>query len=482
MKLSKVIEGFESTLIKGNIDSEITGIAYDSRSVAKGNAFVCIKGFKTDGHDYINDAVSKGAKVVVVESDVEIPKGITALKVHDTREALALMSAAYYGFPSKSMKLIGVTGTNGKTTTTYLIKSILEQNGHKVSLIGTISNIIDGREIEAKRTTPESSDLQEMFSQMRDVSTDYCVMEVSSHSLALKRVEGCFFNVGIFTNLTRDHLDFHKTFENYLNAKMKLFKQSAVAAVNLDDNYSNEVLSRITIPVIGYSEEDKGDVRASDVEVDSKYTSFTLHYKDESIKIKMSLPGRFNVYNALAAASACIAEGVHLNVIKQGLENVKSVAGRSEVIDSGRGFTIMIDYAHTPDGLKNILKTIREYAKAKVITVFGCGGDRDKTKRPEMGEIAGKLSDFCFVTSDNPRTEDPEAIINDILPGIKKTSVPYEVVTDRKEAIKRSINKAESGDVVLIAGKGHETYQVLNNRTIHFDEREIINEILNNKL
>ncbi|HBM74362.1 MAG TPA: UDP-N-acetylmuramoyl-L-alanyl-D-glutamate--2,6-diaminopimelate ligase [Clostridiaceae bacterium] len=482
MKLSKVIEGFESILIKGNIDSEITGIAYDSRSVDEGYAFVCIKGFKTDGHNYINDAVSKGARVVVVESDVEIPKGITALKVHDTREALALMSAAYYGFPSRSMKLIGVTGTNGKTTTTYLIKSILEQNGYKVSLIGTISNIIDGKAIEAKRTTPESSDLQEMFSQMRDVSTDYCVMEVSSHSLALKRVEGCFFNVGIFTNLTRDHLDFHKTFENYLNAKMKLFKQSAVAAVNLDDNYSNEVLSRITTPVIGYSEEDKGDVKASDVEVNSKYTSFTLRYKGESIKIKLTLPGRFNVYNALAAASACIAEGVHLNVIKQGLENVKSVAGRSEVIDSGRGFTIIIDYAHTPDGLKNILKTIREYAKAKVITVFGCGGDRDKTKRPEMGEIAGKLSDFCFVTSDNPRTEDPEAIINDILPGIKKTSAPYEVVTDRKEAIKRSINKAERGDVVLIAGKGHETYQVLNNRTIHFDEREIINEILNDKL
>lgn len=482
MKLSYVAEGLQSTLIKGDVDTEISGIAYDSRKVANGWAFVCIKGFKTDGHNYIRDAVNRGAKAVVVERDVEVPEGITVIRVDDTRKALALMSAAFFDFPSKHMKLIGVTGTNGKTTTTYLIKSILEEWGLKVALLGTISNIIDGKAMDARRTTPESSDLQEMFFEMKNASTDYCVMEVSSHSLELKRVEGCYFNVGIFTNLTRDHLDFHGTFENYLNAKMKLFKQSGKAAVNLDDSYAKEVLSRIDIPVIGYSEKNQGDVKASDVEITSKYTAFTLNYMNESIRIRLPLPGRFNVYNALAAASACIEEGVPLKVIKRGLENVKSIPGRSEVIDSGRGFTIIIDYAHTPDGLKNILETVGEYAKGRVITLFGCGGDRDKTKRPEMGEIAGRLSDFCFVTSDNPRTEDPDAIINDILPGIKKTGADFEVVTDRREAIKRALNKAKENDVVVIAGKGHETYQELNNRTIHFDEREIINEILKDEL
>lgn len=482
MELSYILSGLNNIFIKGDASVDIKDIAYDSRKVIKGAAFVCIKGFKTDGHDYIEDAVKNGASALIMEKDVEIPEGIVKVKVPDTREALAVMSAAFFGHPTKSMKLIGVTGTNGKTTTTYLIKSILEEGGFSTGLIGTISNIIGGKPVEAHRTTPESYELQKMFYDMKNAGTDYCVMEVSSHSLELKRVAGCLFNVGIFTNLTRDHLDFHGTFENYLNAKMKLFAQSKKAAINLDDSYSGQVIERINVPAVTYSINEESDVKASDIEISSKFSKFKLTYKGESIPVILQLPGRYNVYNALGAATACLEEGIPLDVIKRGLENVKGVPGRSEVIDSGRGFTIVIDYAHTPDGLENILKTVKEYAKGRIITLFGCGGDRDKTKRPEMGEIAGRYSDFCFVTSDNPRTEEPMAIINDILPGISKTSCSFEVIADRKEAIKRAVLSASANDVVLIAGKGHETYQVLNNRTIHFDEREIVHDVLNNML
>lgn len=478
MNLSELIADLNNAKVRGPIDIDITGIAYDSRQVEMGNIFVCICGFKTDGHEYIQDAVKKGAAAVLVQKDIPYHEGITFVKVDDTRKALAIISAAYFGYPSKKLKLIGVTGTNGKTTTTYMIKSILEQQGYKVGLIGTISNIIGDKKIESKRTTPESYDLQKMFYKMAGLHTDYCVMEVSSHSLALERVYGCFFNVGIFTNLTRDHLDFHKTFENYLNAKVKLFNQSKIAAVNIDDNYSDDVIKKIKIPVASYSVNNKADVTACDIEITSTFSIFKINYKEESIKVNLPLPGRFNVYNALAAASACIYEGVPLSTIKKGLESIKGIPGRSEVIKSDKGFTVIIDYAHTPDGLLNILNTVKEYVKGHIITVFGCGGDRDKTKRPIMGEIAGRLSDFCMVTSDNPRSEDPDAIIDDILPGIKKATHDYKVIADRKEAIKEAIGLAKADDVVVIAGKGHETYQILKDKTIHFDEREIVRDIL----
>lgn len=482
MKLQDTISEVPYMKIRGNTAIEVKGIAYDSRVVKEGYIFVCIKGLKTDGHNYASIAADKGAIAVIAENDVEIPEGITLISTSDSRTALALVSAAFFGYPTKSMKLIGVTGTNGKTTTTYMIKSILEKCGYKVSLIGTISNIIDNIEVEAERTTPESYDLQELFYNMKNVSTDYCVMEVSSHSLELKRVAGCVFNVGVFTNLTRDHLDFHVTFENYYQAKLKLFEQSETAVINADDQYGDRMINTVSIPVISYSEEKCSDVVAENVDITSKYTKFDLKYKGETVTVSIPLPGRFNVYNALAAASACISEGISLEKIKEGLEYIKGISGRSEVIDSGRGFTLVIDYAHTPDGLENILNTVREYAKGRIITLFGCGGDRDKTKRPIMGEVAAKLSDICIVTSDNPRTEEPMDIIKDIIPGVLKTSKDYIIIEDRREAIKKAIDTAKAEDVIVIAGKGHETYQILKDKTIHFDEREIVSEVLQQKL
>lgn len=479
MFLSELIKDLDNILkITGDKDIEIKGIAYDSRLVRSGYVFVCITGYKTDGHNYISDAVLKGAVAVVVEKEVQADGAAAVVTVGDTRLALGLISAAYYGYPARGMKLIGVTGTNGKTTTTYLVRSILERYGKNTAILGTISNIIGGTAVEAKRTTPESYDLQEMFHEMREAKTDYCVMEVSSHSLELKRVAGCTFNVGIFTNLTRDHLDFHGTFENYLNAKMKLFEQSNIAVINIDDPYSDTIIKNLSIPVMSYSQSKDADVTAGSIEITSRYSKFQLRYEGREIEIKLPLPGKFNVYNALSASAACLSLGVPIEMVKEGLENVKGVPGRSEVVDSGRGYTIIIDYAHTPDGLENILKTVHEYAKGRIITLFGCGGDRDRTKRPEMGETAGRLSDICIVTSDNPRTENPESIIEDILPGVRKVTDKFEVVVDRKLAIEKALSIADKHDVIVIAGKGHETYQVLKNKTIHFDEREIVESIL----
>lgn len=482
MVLLSLLRDLNYIKISGCLDVDIKGVSYYSKLVYEDYVFVCISGYKTDGHNYIDEAVKRGAAAVIVEREIEVPEGIVTIKVNDTRYALALISAAYFNYPTKDIKLIGVTGTNGKTTTTYFVKSILEQNEYKTSLLGTISNIINGKAIEAERTTPESFDLQELLSEMRNEGTDYCIMEVSSHSLELKRVAGCIFSVGIYTNLTRDHLDFHGTFENYLNAKIKLFLQSETAVINTDDIYSEKIMKSINIPVIGYGEKKPAQVMAKEVEVNAKYSKFILEYDNNQVLITLHLPGKFNIYNALAAAGACIAEGISLKVIKKGLESIKGIPGRSEVIDSGRDFTIVIDYAHTPDGLENIISTVREYAKGRIITLFGCGGNRDVTKRPIMGEIVGRLSDLCIVTSDNPRSEDPKSIIDEIVPGIEKVSSDYSVVVDRREAIKKALALAKKDDVVIIAGKGHEMYQVLKEKTIPFNERDIINEILNNEI
>lgn len=481
MKLKNLIDGFDIFLSSGSIDIDVKGIAYDSRKVKDAYVFVCISGFKTDGHDYIQEAIKNGAVAIVAEKDVKISGDITLIKTSNTRKALALMSAAYFDYPSSKMKLIGVTGTNGKTTTTYLLKSILEKNGYNVSLIGTVANIIGDKNIPSKNTTPESYDLQYMFNEMVKNHTDYCIMEVSSHSLELDRVAGCIFDMSIFTNLTQDHLDFHKTFENYFNAKLKLFKQSKKAAINIDDEYGMKIIESIDIPVMTYSENKESDIRATDINITSNCSSFLLRTKFDSVEINLPLPGRFNVYNALSAASVCIAEGVSLELIKLGLESIEGVPGRSEVIQSPKGYSVIIDYAHTPDGIVNILNTVGEYAKKRIITVFGCGGDRDKTKRPIMGEAAGKLSTICIVTSDNPRSEEPAAIIEDILPGIYKTDCSFEVIVNRKEAIERALSIGEKDDVIVIVGKGHETYQILKDKTIHFDEREIIRDFFKNQ-
>ncbi|SKA83406.1 UDP-N-acetylmuramoylalanyl-D-glutamate--2,6-diaminopimelate ligase [Caloramator quimbayensis] len=478
MKISEIVKNIDYMSIIGE-DREIESLSYNTSSVKPNSMFFCIEGVKTDGHIFAQKAIDSGASAIVVSKDIDINGNASIIKVKDTREAMALMSSNFYGKPSQDINIIGITGTNGKTTSTFMIKSILDAYNKKTALLGTIYNIIGDKKEEAKRTTPESMDLQKMFFDMKKEGIEYCIMEVSSHSLELKRVFDVKFKAGIFTNLTQDHLDFHGTMENYFNAKMKLFECCDIPVINVDDKYGKRAVDKLNRKIITFGIENDADVKGQDVIISEKGTNFKLKYKDESVSIGLHLPGKFNVYNALGAAAACLEMGIPLSAVKKGLENLESVPGRSEKIISKRGFTVVIDYAHTPDGIENILKTAREYTKGRLTTLFGCGGDRDKTKRPLMGKAAGELSDFCIVTSDNPRTEDPKSIIEDILPGIDKTGCAYVIIEDRKEAIKYALDNAKAGDVIVIAGKGHESYQILKEKTIHFDEREIVNELLN---
>ena len=481
MKLEELLKNIDYKIVQGDKEEVIKGVNYDSRMIQKDELFVCIKGFNSDGHKYVQSAIEKGAKAIVCEDEVECVKGITIIKVSDSRKALATIGSNLYDNPSKKMKIIGVTGTNGKTTTAFMIKTILEAEGHKVGLIGTIANYIGDEKIDTERTTPESLELQELFNNMVKKGCEYCVMEVSSHSLALDRVFGVEFEVGIFTNLTRDHLDFHKTFENYYNEKFKLFKRSKIKIINIDDSYGKRVAMDLVElkeeNIYTYSIKTEGDYKAHDEVCESKHIGFEIMLNNKEEKFIVGLPGEFNIYNSLGAIAATEKLGVSLKSIKKGIENVV-VVGRCEMTgkEYNLPYTIILDYAHTPDGLDNILKTARGFTSNRLICVFGCGGDRDKVKRPQMGEIASNLSDIAIVTSDNPRTEKPSSIIQDILVGIKKDN--YEVVENRKEAIKKAISLATAGDVIVIAGKGHEDYQVLNTGKIHFDEREIVDEIL----
>lgn len=480
MLISHMIQGINNASIIGE-DKEISSIAFNTSEVKNGSLFFCIIGVTTDGHKFAAKAVEEGAEALVVSKDIEdikSDKNVTIVKVDDTREAMAIMSANFYGNPSRFMDVVGITGTNGKTTTSFMIKSILDECKTNTGLLGTIYNIYGSVYEEAKRTTPESRDLQKLLADMRKNDINSCIMEVSSHSLALKRVYGVKFRVGIFTNLTQDHLDFHKTMENYFMAKMILFKDCDNSVINIDDEHGKRAVSMINNNVITYGIENSADVMAENITIDGAGTDFTLVNKTDRIDIKLHLPGKFNVYNALSAAAAALALGIPMEKIKLGLESLKSVPGRSEKINSSKGFTIIIDYAHTPDGIVNILDTAREYTKNRLVTVFGCGGDRDRKKRPIMGKAAASRADFCVVTSDNPRSEEPMDIINETLEGVKTTNCPYEVIENRKEAIKYAIDNAQKGDVIVIAGKGHENYQVLKDRTIHFDEREIVAEIL----
>lgn len=477
MKLSEMLNDVEVEKTVGSADINIAGIAFNSSEVKAGYVFVCIKGFKTDGHIYAADALDKGAVAIIAEREMpEIAANIIVVK--NSRYALAKISAAFYGYPYKRFKLIGITGTNGKTTTTYLIKSVLEQKGFKVGLIGTNQNMVGQTVIPSHHTTPDSLELMKLFAKMADEGAEYVVMEVSSHSLALDRVAACEFSVGAITNVTQDHLDFHKTMENYMAAKAKLFKMCEAGIVNADDASESVMRKAAECPVISYGLENAADVKASDVLLSSKGVDFDVYYKSEKQKIKLGIPGRFSVYNALTATSCLLALGFSLEEIAAALENAKGVKGRIEVVPVHKDYTVIIDYAHTPDGLLNIIKTIRGFAEGRVITLFGCGGDRDKTKRPIMGEIAGKLSDYCIVTSDNPRSEDPGEIIKDILAGISKTDCEYKVIENRFDAIEYALDNAKEKDIVLLAGKGHETYQILKDRTIVFDEREIVMKLL----
>ncbi len=477
MTLSKLLGNLKIIEIQGNIDIKVSGIAFDSQKVKPGDVFVCITGFKTDGHKYAYDALEKGAVAIVAEHPLD-DTAATVVVVENTRLALANMAAEFFEHPYRNFKLIGVTGTNGKTTTTYLVKAILENAGKKVGLIGTNQNMIGDEVIPSHHTTPDSLELMQLFDRMTKENVDCVVMEVSSHSLALDRVAACQFDVGAFTNITQDHLDFHETMDNYIKAKARLFSMCKSGIVNCDDNSFEKLVEESTCGVIKYGLANNADMQADNIVFKADGVEFDLKYKGEEVKIELSIPGKFSVYNALTAAGCATGIGLDLKQIASGLKNATGVKGRIEVVKTNTDYTVIIDYAHTPDGLVNILNTIKGFAKGRIITLFGCGGDRDKTKRPQMGKIAGTLSDFCIVTSDNPRSEEPMSIIDDILVGINETDCEYEVIENRFEAIEFALDNAKTDDIILLAGKGHELYQILNDRTIVFDEREIVLKLI----
>ncbi|GMQ59909.1 UDP-N-acetylmuramoyl-L-alanyl-D-glutamate--2,6-diaminopimelate ligase [Vallitalea sediminicola] len=477
MKLQGLLKNIDYEVLQGNEDINISNIQYDSRKVTDASLFVCIKGFKEDGHKYVGSAVSKGAKAILVEEDVDgIDEDVAILKVDDTRKAIAFIAERYYNHPSNKFRLIGVTGTNGKTSITYLAKSIIEEFNKKTGIIGTIENRIGDEVLKASRTTPESLDLQELFYNMVQENVNAVVMEVSSHSLALHRVDASRFDVGIYTNLTLDHLDFHKTMENYRDAKLKLFKMCETGVINIDDEYGPYMMENGTCnKYLTYGvENDNADLNATDLSIDLSGVTFNVVYEGASYKLTLNTPGKFSVYNALAAMGACLALGVPMDVVIKGLEKNKGIRGRFQSFTSSKGYTVIVDYAHAPDGLLNVLQSMKEFAKARIITVFGCGGDRDTSKRPIMGEIAGTNSDYCVITSDNPRTEDPISIIDEVEIGIKKTKCEYVKVADRLKGIHTALSMAKEGDLILIAGKGHEDYQILHDKVIHLDDAEVV--------
>lgn len=479
MKLGEILRGANVIEQTADAEMEITGVEYDSRAVKPGAVFVAVKGLVSDGHDYISASLKAGASCVICQSRpaVECPYVI----VEDSRAALADTSAAFFGRPAESLRIIGVTGTNGKTTVSMLIKSMIEYcTGDKVGLIGTNGSQIGDRTLHTEHTTPESRDLHEFFSMMVAEGCKWCVMEVSSHSLVMGRVAGLKFAAGVFTNLTQDHLDFHKTMENYCEAKKILFGMCDVAAVNIDDKAGKEMLSAfngnraLTFSPSGA----ESDICAEDVRLASDRVIFTARTDGGRVPMSLAIPGAFSVANALAASCCCLALGFDLTNISMALTTCHGVKGRAEVVQTGKDFSVLIDYAVTPDALENILSTVRGYVEGRIIAVFGCGGDRDRGKRPLMGEVAGRLADIVFVTSDNPRTEDPEMIIDEIMAGLNNASAEIHRQSDRREAIKQAMHTARTGDVVLLAGKGHEDYQIIGHKKYHMDEREIVAEVL----
>lgn len=484
MLLKEVIKGLDILDTKGSLDIEIDNIQYDSRKAGENDLFICVKGFTVDGHKFIDMAIEKGAKAFLVQEDIK-RDGVTFIKVKNTREDMAKVADNFYNHPSQRFDVIGVTGTNGKTSITTFLNEILTSADNKVGLIGTIK-ISDGdKEIESNSTTPESRDLQDYFDQMINNGCKYCAMEVSSHALALNRVAQTKYKVGVFTNLTPDHLDFHKDLEDYRNAKEKLFYMTTNAnVINIDDEGGKviyENIKKLDTKCYTYAIDHEADFMAKDIKIEARGVSYKLVTPTYEEDIFVPVPGKFTVYNTLAVIATCYALEIPKEIVLNGLKNTGGVAGRFEAISNETGISVIVDYAHTPDALENVIKTAREFVKNRIITVFGCGGDRDTTKRPLMGDIAQKLSDICIVTSDNPRTEDPELIINDILEGLDKSKENYKVVIDRKEAIKEAIEMAQKGDVILIAGKGHENYQIIGKVKHHFDDKEIANEFLQNK-
>ncbi|WP_160031590.1 UDP-N-acetylmuramoyl-L-alanyl-D-glutamate--2,6-diaminopimelate ligase [Paenibacillus sp. An7] len=493
MKLQELINQLRVKHTNGDTNVEVSGVSIHSQTLNPGDIFVCIpgvSGLQEDRHLFIDKAVEAGAAAVIVERDVKV--SVPTVKVSDARYALAVLANHLYGYPSTELKLIGITGTNGKTTTSYMLESILTEAGYRTGLMGNTGTKIGSEWFETDINTQEPNRLQYNLRKMRDQSVDFCFMEVSSQGLHMGRVLGCDFRTAVLTNVSQDHLDYHGTMEEYIAAKGLLFSRMGnsfsadplkkkYAILNADDESSHYFRGVTPAQVVTYGIESKADVMAEDIQLTSKGTKFTVKTSIGTEILEINLVGKFNVYNALAAISSAIVEGISLENIKRGLLSLKSVAGRMEIVHAGQDFLVLVDYAHTPDGLENALTTLREFADQHIITVFGCGGDRDKTKRPIMGKLAAEYSDIVIVTSDNPRSEDPDQILLDIEQGVLDSDVftgQYELITDRKQAIERAITLVRPGDIILIAGKGHETYQILKDHTIHFDDREEAKEAI----
>ncbi len=478
MKLKELLKDIAVLECTADLNLDIESVHYDSRKVTPNSLFVAISGFASDGNRFIPMAVQKGAVAVVTakKPETEVPY----ILVESDRMALALLGCNFYHHPARSMTMIGVTGTNGKTSTTLLLKQVLEQTKNaKVGLIGTMANMVGDEVIPTERTTPESFELQGLFARMRDAGCTHVVMEVSSHAVTLDRIGGVHFDIAAFTNLTEDHLDFHKTMDAYCEAKAELFRRCDRAVINVDDSYAPRFLCAAACPVLTMAEHGKADLTAEKVELLSDGIRYQAVCRNDKIEVQVPVPGRFTVYNTLTVLGIALQLGISLPDAAEALKTVEGVKGRIEVVPTpGRDYTILIDYAHTPDGLENVLRSVRDFCRGRIISVFGCGGDRDPIKRPIMGHIGVKLADFAVITSDNPRTEDPMAIIRDIVAGVKSDDGEYIVVEDRKSAIRYAMDIAKKDDIIVLAGKGHETYQDIGGTKIHLDEREVVEEYL----
>ncbi|MBR5486723.1 MAG: UDP-N-acetylmuramoyl-L-alanyl-D-glutamate--2,6-diaminopimelate ligase [Phascolarctobacterium sp.] len=489
--IDKLIKEIGQVQVLGDDQKVITDVTADSRVVENGSLFICLKGATVDGHKFLKMAAEKGAVAALVE-DVpeEIPVGVTLLVVPDTRKAMEAVVPFFFDYPGKNMRMLGITGTNGKTTTTNIIRTVLRKAGYKVGLIGTINIMIEDEAVEAHNTTPDVVDLQKALFAMKNAGCDYVVMEVSSHALVLNRVAGCEYDCAVLSNITQDHLDFHKTLENYRDAKSLLFeglangeKENKNAVFNMDDASSEIIKARTKVNCLTYGKEHTNDIYPISFNVQAKEMQLKLATPVGEMELNLKITGEFNVYNVMSAVACLLAEKVDKEIICEVLNGFDGVPGRFQLVEAGQPYTVIVDYAHTPDGLDNVLKTARSITKGKLWAIFGCGGDRDNKKRPIMGGIALELADKVVVTSDNPRTEDPEAIIDEIFTALQEVPAGKEVfrISDRREAIEYVLANAEADDVVMIAGKGHENYQILKDRTIHFDDREVVLEYWSGK-
>lgn len=486
MKLHTLLANLHSIVKYEGDNPDITSIENDNRKCKEGSLFVCIKGYTVDGHDFAKAAVDNGAVAVLAERSLDLK--VPVIVVRDTARAMAVLADAFYGHPTQKLRLIGITGTNGKTTTSHLLEKIFGDQKQKTGLIGTMYTKIADQIFETKNTTPDSITLQQSFFKMTQENVDTAIMEVSSHALELGRVHGCDYDIAVFTNLTQDHLDFHKTMERYQQAKSLLFSQLGntyyenrpkYAVLNADDQATEDFIKSTAAIVVTYGIETCADVAAEDIKISAKGTAFTLVVAGQKRHVQLQLIGKFSVYNVLAAIAASLCAGVSLNESIQSIEEISGVSGRFELVSAGQEFPVIVDYAHTPDSLENVLKTVKEFAQKKIFVVVGCGGDRDKTKRPIMAKIACQLATDPIFTSDNPRSEDPAQILRDMEAGV--IGQTYQVIEDRRQAIQHAVTKAEAGDVIVIAGKGHETYQLIGDQVLHFDDREEAKNAILNK-